>query len=209
MTIKTFNNNNMRQNIYLYYNEKSGDGVIIDAGFSPKDISAIGAAISEKNITVKAILLTHGHYDHIIALDEIKSLTGAMVYCHESEKLLLEEPSLNLSVKIGKAITVTPDRLLKDGESIQIGDTALTVLHTPGHTQGGACYYDEKNGSLFAGDVLFMGSVGRSDLPQGDAAVLLDSIKSKLLTLPECVKVYPGHGMATTIGREKTSNPFL
>jgi len=209
MKIKTFNSNDMRQNIYLYYDEATREGVIIDAGCNAKDIKALLAVISENNITIKAILLTHGHYDHIIALDEIKNLTHAVVYSHEAERPLLEDPALNLSVKIGKAIAVTPCKLLKDGDVFPLGNTALTVLHTPGHTQGGACYYDEKHGNLFAGDVLFMGSVGRSDLPQGDTATLLDSIRSKLLTLPEDTKVFPGHGMATTIGREKVSNPFL
>lgn len=209
MTVKIFNSNGMRQNVYLYYNENTGEGVIIDAGCSDKDIAAISAAIKDSNITVKAVLLTHGHYDHIIAVDEIKILTGAMVYGYETEKVLLEEPELNLSVKLGKAITITPDRLFKDGEVFELGDAALMVIHTPGHTQGGACYYDEKNGNLFAGDVLFMGSIGRSDLPGGDSDVLIDSIKAKLLSLPEDTKVYPGHGMATTIGREKDSNPFV
>ena len=209
MTTKIFNSNVMGQNICLYYNETSGEGVIIDAGCSAKDIGAISSTIKENNISVKAILLTHGHYDHIIAVEEIKNLTGTMVYSHESEKLLLGEPALNLSVKIGSAIKITPDRLFNDGDIFTLGDMALKMLHTPGHTQGGACYYDEKNGNLFAGDVLFMGSVGRSDLPQGDSAVLLGAIKSKLLTLPDDTKVYPGHGMATTIGRERASNPFL
>ena len=209
MKIKTFNSNKMRQNIYLYYNEATREGVIIDAGCNTKDITTLSSVISENNITIKAILLTHGHYDHIIAIDELKTLTGAVVYSHEAEKPLLEDPALNLSVKIGRAITVTPCKSFKDGDTFPLGDTALTVLHTPGHTQGGACYYDAKHGNLFAGDVLFMGSIGRSDLPQGNTVTLLDSIKSKLLTLPESTKVYPGHGMATTIGREKVSNPFL
>ena len=209
MTIKSFNNNDMRQNIYLYYDESSGEGVLIDVGCSAKDIDAISATLSENKINVKAILLTHGHYDHITAIEEVKGLTVAMVYSHKSEKPLLENPALNLSIKTKKLLTVTADKYFSDEDIFQLGDTKLKVLHTPGHTQGGACYYDEKNGNLFAGDVLFMGSIGRSDLPQGDSAVLLDSIKAKLLTLPEDTKVYPGHGMATTIGREKVPNPFL
>lgn len=209
MTIEIFDNNNMRQNIYLYYDDKSGDGVIIDAGCSAKDIITISETISKNSIKVKAILLTHGHFDHITAIDELKSLTGAIVYCHESERLLLEDPALNMSIKTRKIFKISPDKFFKDGDLFYVGDTALKVLHTPGHTQGGVCYYDEKNGNLFAGDVLFMNSIGRSDLPQGDSAVLLSSIKTKLLVLPEDTKVFPGHGMATSISHEKDSNPFL
>lgn len=199
MTLKTFNNNPMGQNIYLYHNERQG--VLIDAGCSAADQAAIASAI--KDIKIKAILLTHGHYDHITAAEEMKDLTGSELYCHESEKPMLESPGLNLSFRTGKEIKISPDQLLKDGDIIRFGNTELKVLHTPGHTAGGVCYYDEENGNLFSGDTLFLGDVGRTDLPGGDHSTLVSGIKAKLLVLPDSTAVYPGHDSSTTIGAER------
>jgi len=209
MIIKTFDNNPMGQNIYLYYDEQSGEGVLIDSGCSEADKDAIAATISENNITIKGILLTHGHYDHIISIDEMKMLTAAVVCSHEIEKEVLENPNLNLSINIGMNLSVTPEKVFADGDIFQIGECALKVLHTPGHTPGGVCYYDEKNSTLFSGDTLFEASIGRSDFPLGNHQVLIKSIVDKLMILPDDTKVYPGHGPRTTIGYEKRNNPFL
>ena len=209
MIVKTFDNNDMGQNIYLYYDQKSGEGVLIDCGCSEADKSAIAAFIDKNNITVKGILLTHGHYDHIIAIDALRLLTSAAVYSHEKEKEILENPNLNLSVNMGIKLSVTPENFFADGDVFEAGDTTLKVLHTPGHTPGGVCYFDEKNGILFSGDTLFEESIGRSDFPLGDHQALLGSIMKKLITLPDNTKVYPGHGPSTTIGYEKHNNPFL
>jgi len=127
----------MRQNIYLYFCEKSGEGVLIDAGCDSEDIKTISSFIRENNITVKGILLTHGHYDHIISIDELKKLLSALVYSHEAEKVILEEPSLNLSTRIGMNIMFTPDKLFNDGDVFKLRSANLKVLHTPGHTTGG------------------------------------------------------------------------
>ena len=209
MIVKTFDNNDMGQNIYLYYDHKSREGVLIDSGCSESDKNAIAAFIAKNNITVKGILLTHGHYDHIIAVDEMRLLTSTVVCSHEKEKEILENPNLNLSVNMGMNLSVTPENFFADGDVFQVGDTTLKVLHTPGHTPGGVCYFDEKNGILFSGDTLFEESIGRSDFPSGDHQTLLESIMEKLITLPDNTKVYPGHGPSTTICYEKHNNPFL
>jgi len=209
MKIETFNKNSMGQNIYLCWCENTREGVLIDAGCNEADEKAMMQTINDEGITVKAILLTHGHYDHITALEKMKSLTNAPVYSHMSEKQVLENPDLNLSCRILTKISVTPDAPFNDGDIFQFGDCTLKVLHTPGHTPGGVCYYDAEGGHLFSGDTLFASSIGRTDFPMGDHAKLIRNIKTKLLTLPDETTVYPGHGGTTTIGREKASNPYL
>lgn len=198
----TFNDNDMRQNIYLY------NDVIIDAGASPADIKAISEAINKSGTKIKAILLTHGHYDHLIGVQELKAITnagaetGVEICCHKAEKQLLENGDLNLSSfrDLGK-IELTPDRTFEDGD--KFGN--LKIIHTPGHTAGGVCYYDEKAKILFSGDTLFKGDIGRTDLPTGDYETLVRSIRTQLLTLPAATKVYPGHGPSFVIGEERLS----
>jgi len=209
MTIKTFNKNNMGQNNYLCWCEKSGEGILIDAGCSTADKKAIISTVNENNITVKAILLTHGHYDHITAADSMKSLTGAEVYSHVSEKQILADPNLNLSCRTATEVIIVPDKFFNDSDIFKFGEYTLKVIHTPGHTPGGVCYYNAESKVLFAGDTLFKGSVGRADLPMGDFAKLTRNITAKLLSLPEETIVYAGHGENTTIGREKKFNPYV
>ena len=209
MKIETFSKNSMGQNIYLCWCGNSKEGVLIDAGCNEADEKAIMQTINNEGITLKAILLTHGHYDHITAVKKMKSLTNAPVYSHISEKQVLENPDLNLSCRILTKISVTPDELFNDGDAFEFGDCTLKVLHTPGHTPGGVCYYDADGGNLFAGDTLFASSIGRTDFPMGDHAKLVRNITAKLLTLPDDTMVYPGHGGTTTIWREKASNPYL
>ena len=208
MKIKTLNNNSMGQNIYLYYDENSGEGVLIDAGCSDADAGEIAALIDEKGITIKKVLLTHGHYDHIIGVHKVKGITHADVCCHEAEGEALENAEINRSALHGMNIRVTPDKLLADGDEIRFGNAMLKVIHTPGHTPGCVCYYDEENGNLFSGDTLFKETIGRTDFPNGSHDGLIQSLKEKLLTLPDETKVYPGHGGSTMIGYEKKHNPF-
>jgi len=209
MITKTFNKNSMGQNIYLCYCEATSEGVLIDAGCNAADEKAITATINENNITIKAILLTHGHYDHITGAEKMRQVTGAKIYCHISEKQMLEDPELNLSCRTANKIKITPDETLNDSDIFHFGQCALKILHTPGHTPGGVCYYNEESGILFSGDTLFKSSIGRTDLPLGDHQKLIRNINAKLLTLPADVTVYPGHSDSTTIGHEKKFNPFL
>jgi glyoxylase-like metal-dependent hydrolase (beta-lactamase superfamily II) len=199
----------MGQNIYLCSCENTGEGILIDAGCSAADENAIIQEINNKNINIKAILLTHGHYDHITGLAKIKNKTGAAVYCHALEKELLENAELNLSFRTVNKISFSPDEVFNDNEEIIFGDVKMIIFHTPGHTPGGVCYYNSASGSLFSGDTLFANSIGRTDFPKSDHHKLINNINVKLLTLPDETVVYPGHGGSTTIGKEKTSNPFL
>jgi len=206
MQLITINQNILGQNIYLYFDEASKEGVIIDPGDSA-DI--IETTLKEHNIKVKGILLTHSHYDHITSAIEIRALTKADIYCHVLERPMLEDPEYNLSVRFTRRLEVSPDKVFADGDEFPIGETTLKVIHTPGHTPGGLCYYDKKNRLIFTGDTLFHNSIGRSDFPYGEYDVLIASIKQRLFTLPDYVKIYPGHGGSSTIGDEKTSNPFV
>jgi len=203
MKIKNFHKNDMRQNVYLYYDENTNKGYIIDAGCGESDLNAIGSYLSEKNINIEAILITHGHFDHIVGAEGLKKLTGVKIYCHKLEKEMLEIPEINLGTLRDLNISVSPDELLGDKFDI------FEVLHVPGHTPGSVCFYDAENGVLFSGDVLFRESIGRTDLPGSNHANLVNGIKEKLFTLPDGTKVYPGHGFNTTIGHEKNNNPFI
>lgn len=209
MNIKIFSENDLKQNICLCWCEKSKEAVLIDAGCSQLDEAEIVKAIKENGLTVKAILLTHGHFDHIISLDRMKAITGAKVYCHSLEKPYLENPDVNLSCMVGKEVSVTADEFLHAGDVISFGEEELQAIHIPGHTPGSLCYYSKKAGVVFTGDTLFANAIGRTDLPLCDSELLMRSIKTKLLTLPEETVVYPGHAASTTIGKEKKHNPFL
>lgn len=193
-------------NCYFLYREGSKDMVFID----PADSGAyLYEQLSGKGFDIKAILLTHGHFDHIFGVKALKEKTGARVYACEAEKALLEDPGLNVSEGVGRPTAVYPDEFLHDGQEITLCDIGIKVIHTPGHTAGSCCFYVEEAGFLIAGDTLFEGSVGRTDLPTGSTRTMMDSIREKLFVLPDETKVYPGHGGSTTIGFEKENNPFF
>lgn len=193
-------------NCYFVYEEDKSEVLFFD----PADRGDyIYQALKDKGFTVAAILLTHGHFDHIWGLERLKELSGAKVYAYEEELQLCEDTKMNVSAGAGRACKVTPDVLLKDGEELSLAGISFQVIATPGHTAGSCCYYFEKDKILLSGDTLFEESVGRTDLPTGSMSTLVRSIREKLLVLPEDVKVYPGHGGSTTIGYEKQNNPFL
>lgn len=192
-------------NCYIIYCEKTMKAAIIDPG---GDAEEILAEIGRRKLDVVLILNTHGHADHIGANDELKANTGADICIHEADAAMLSSAHKNLSIYIGNQIAgAQADRLLADGEVLEIGELKLTVAHTPGHTPGGVSLIGD--GIVFSGDTLFAQSVGRSDFPGGSHAQLVNSIKEKLMVLADDVKVFPGHGPATSIGEERTMNPFI
>jgi glyoxylase-like metal-dependent hydrolase (beta-lactamase superfamily II) len=157
------------------------------------------------------VVLTHGHADHIVGLAALRQrYPGIKVLIHQLDASLLTDPDANLSGLAGLTFTTKPaDVLLRDGDVIEEACVRLQVLHTPGHTLGGICLYAELEAIVFVGDTLFADSVGRTDFAGGDMDQLIESIQTKLFALPDKTAVYPGHGMRTTIGREKRANPFL
>lgn len=193
-------------NCYVIGCENTRQGIIVDPG---GDAGRIMQAVSKNGLDIKYIILTHGHFDHIGALEEVKDKTAAKVAVHAGDAHMLDDPGKSLAALVGGGTgTVSPDVLLKDGDRIKVGDLEMEIIHTPGHTPGSICI---KIGDavLISGDTLFAGSVGRTDLPGGDFESLMHSIKTRLAVLPGHTKVYPGHGVATTIEREKEKNPFL
>ena len=192
-------------NCYLAGDESSKEGIIIDPG---AEADRILKRVEDLGLEVKFIVLTHGHMDHVGALKEIKEATGAEVAIHNDDAISLQtghpsNPMFGLSFQPPPP----PDRLLKDSDSLDIGDLSFLVLHTPGHTPGGICLMGE--GIVFSGDTLFNLSIGRTDMPGGSYAQLMNGIHTKLMVLPDSTVVYPGHGPQSTIGNERQQNPFL
>lgn len=196
---------NLGTNCYIVYSEKTKEAMIIDPG---GDAGRILASIGNAGLHVKYIVNTHGHADHVLANMKIKEATGAELLVHKEDAGMLTNPQLNLSTFIGGGAVCGPaDKVLTDGDTLDIGELTFAVLHTPGHTPGGISLYCE--GFLFSGDTLFAESVGRSDFPGGSHRQLVESIRQKLMVLDDQVKVYPGHGPETTIGWERRMNPFI
>ena len=169
------------------------------------DADAILDALGDR--PVEAVVLTHGHFDHLMAVPALIEATGAPLEVHRLDAGALADPALNLGGMAGvEPVALVPDIILEDGDEVRCGDTPLTVLHTPGHTPGSICLYAP--GHLFAGDTLFADSVGRTDMAGGDARALAASIREKLAPLPDDTAVHPGHGGESTIGRERKRNMF-
>lgn len=192
-------------NCYLVWNEADKSCAVVDPGDEPERIIS---RIEKSKMLPKAILLTHGHADHIAAVEPIKKEFEIPIYIGRGDEILLNSPSANISALFGFHITCPPaDHIVDDSDVLKIGSLEFTVIAVPGHSPGGVCYLTEDK--LFCGDALFAGSIGRTDLPGGDYELLIDSINKGILTLPDNIACYPGHGPATTVGEERKSNPFL
>jgi hydroxyacylglutathione hydrolase len=180
----------------------------VDASFEPEPMIEF---VRSSGMTPQALILTHTHVDHIAGVRTVlAAFPGLPLLVHPAEEKWLWDPMLNLSAMSGLPVTTPePTGLMNEGDELVLGDTTWRVLHTPGHSPGGITLYHANSGTAIVGDSLFSGSIGRTDLPGGDHATLERSIKQKLYTLPEHVRVYPGHGPDTTIGRERRSNPYV
>lgn len=185
---------------------RAGEAVIIDPGYAQHKIAAL---LESEGLAPKAILLTHGHFDHIMAIHELKEMYGELpVYASKDEVALLSNPTANLSPTVRKNYVVTPDFEVADGDIIELAGLSFEVISTPGHTAGCICFYVREENVLFSGDTLFEGTVGRTDLPTSSPAAMRASIAKLMKKLPDETEVYPGHGGSTTIGYEKAGSPF-
>ena len=194
-------------NCYIVRNEETGECFAVDPGACPPELTGY---IKREGLTVKAVLLTHGHFDHILGLDDFLEEFPVPVYACKEEKILLESAELNSSTGMyGKSYTFSGAEYVSDRQILHIAGSEIQVIRTPGHTAGGCCYYIPEERVLFSGDTLFRASVGRTDLPTGSMSDLVRSVRDRLLVLPEETKVYPGHMEETTIGYEKKYNPFV
>lgn len=204
--IKTLVVGPLATNCYIVGSESTKVGMIIDPG---DDAEEILRSVKDLELDIKFIVLTHGHLDHSGALKEIKETIWAEIALHsdEFEPLYGEYPSLGAMFGLAYPPPPCPDRFLKDGDSLDLGDLRFSILHTPGHTPGGISLLGE--GVVFTGDTLFNCGVGRTDLPSSSHDQLMDSLSTKLMVLPDDTIVYPGHGPQTTIGAERSSNPYL
>lgn len=192
-------------NCYLVALDGADEAVVIDPG---GDVEKILAVAAEHNVKVAAILNTHGHWDHAGADTTLSEATGAEVYVHQDDVVMLEEPMRNLSSVVGaERFSAQPDKILADGESIMVAGLNIKVIHTPGHTPGSSSFLIGEN--LFSGDLIFYESVGRTDLPGSDEDSLYESIRSKILTLPDETNIYPGHGPKTSVRWEREHNPYI
>ena len=192
-------------NCYIAYCEETGEAIIIDPG---GDAGRILDHVSREGLKVKFIVNTHGHADHVSADDELRKALKVPLLIHRADLEMLENPDLNLSAFMDEVVKVSrPDRLLEDGDNVEFGRVKLKVIHTPGHTPGSICLLGED--SLFTGDTLFAGSVGRTDIPGGSFRQLMHSLKFRIMPLPDSLKVYPGHGPETILGYEKRANHYL
>ncbi len=195
----------IQTNCYFLYREDTKECLIIDPGYEADKIEAY---VQKKQLHVAGILLTHGHFDHITAADEVRKKFQTKIYASGKEKELMADPRMNVSVMMGESVSLKADVWLEDGQELEmLGETMRCIL-TPGHTGGGMCFYFPKACMLFSGDTLFQESVGRTDFPTGSSRKLIRSVREKLLVLPEAVRVYPGHGLMTTIRDEQMFNPY-
>lgn len=210
--IERFTVNMVAENCYILWDDTLEAAVIDCGAFFPEEKEAISRFVSGKKLTVKLLLNTHGHFDHVFGADFIHSQYGVGISLSEDEEETYDKAAEQMRQFVGQALPLTPApkaAFFKDGDTLRFGATELRVIATPGHTPGGVCFYDEADKALFSGDSLFRHAIGRCDLPGGDHASLVSALKKRVLTLPGDVRVFPGHGGETTIEEERTENPYL
>ncbi len=191
-------------NCYLLGGDKADSIVIIDPG---DEAELLLDEADEMAGTVAAILITHGHVDHIAAAAEVQRATGAKLYVHAADAPMLTRPDPYWASLVGGVKPCSADVELADGDELHLAGVDIRVMHTPGHSPGGVCFVTSE--AVFCGDTLFAGSIGRTDLPGSDHDAMVSSLDRLVSELPDEMLVYPGHGPATTIGEEKTDNPFI
>ena len=206
MKVEKFVTGIISTNCYLAVNEETRQTAVIDPAACP---SYLMGHIKSEGLKIEAVLLTYGHFDHIMGLDGFLKEYDVPVYLHRDDEQLIKDPGLNQSGAYTSGYTFGSATYIEDNETLKTAGFEFKVLHTPGHTPGGVCYYAEAEKVLFSGDTLFQSSVGRTDFPLGSMSDLVRGIREKLMVLPDDVLVYPGHMGETTIGYEKSHNPFL
>lgn len=202
--------NGFAENTYIL-SDDTGKCAIVDPGcYGKNEEKQLDAFIANNNLTPEILINTHGHIDHVFGLNHVYDTYGLELYIHAGEKVVVD-----MAVQVGEMYGVpldpirVPMHFIDENDTVKFGNTELEILFTPGHSPASICFYHRESGQIIAGDVLFQGSIGRTDLPGGDYDTLIGSITDQLLTLDDNVFVYPGHGPATTIEVERKSNPFL
>lgn len=206
MIIETLQLGPLATNCYIVHDEATGRAAVIDPG---GDAQRVMSVLARHNLTLEAIIATHGHFDHVGAVHDLVLATGAQFLAGESELPVLKVTAEHALLLFGMSVPPppVPDRLLRDGEDLMLAGARFRVAHTPGHSPGHVCLLGD--GVAFVGDVVFPGSIGRTDLPGGDYETLMQAIAKHILSLPDETVLYSGHGPATTVGRERRTNPFL
>lgn len=204
--------NPVQENTYIVYDNDTRECIIFDPGcYTPAEEQKLVATIEEHQLKPVKLINTHCHFDHIFGNDFVAKKYGLKLGIHELETTVLEMGPVTVQMYGLPPMTPSPpaDYFIAEGDTITLGDNTFSVLFCPGHSPGSICFHNAADGYVIAGDVLFDGSIGRTDLPGGDHQTLIGSILTKLMPLPDNTVVYPGHGGSTTIGKERVSNPFL